>query len=119
MRGEFQMAAWEFGAGSMPHWCARLFCLPLLLFGLVWSPRRTFSAFLAGRRGQSLHRSSTLDAVLAMPLDVARAACTAPPGAAASISDRSRFAALVLEAAAILLGPLAGVCGIWFALAAA
>ncbi len=73
MRGEFQMAAWEFGAGPMPHWCAALFCLPLVLVGLVWSPRRIAEAFRAGRRCRSLHGSRAIDALLVMPLEAASA----------------------------------------------
>jgi hypothetical protein len=38
MRGECQMAAWEFGAGRMPHWGATMFCFPLVLVGLFWAP---------------------------------------------------------------------------------
>lgn len=73
MRGEFQMAAWEFGAGPMPHWGATVFCLPLVLVGLAVTPRRVVRAYRAGRQSRTLHRSDALDAVLAMPLDAARA----------------------------------------------
>ena len=73
MRGEFQMAAWEFGAGPMPHWGAALFCLPLVVVGLLLTPRRVVRAFLAGRLCRSLHQSKEIDALLATPLHVARA----------------------------------------------
>jgi hypothetical protein len=73
MRGEFQMAAWEFGAGPMPHWGAALFCLPLVLVGLFWSPRRIAQAYRAGRRSHSLHNSKAIDDLLTMPLHLARA----------------------------------------------
>lgn len=69
MRGEFQMAAWEFGAGPMPHWCAAAFCLPLIVAGLFWSPRRIWHAYCAGRRSHSLHGSDAIDALLSVPLD--------------------------------------------------
>lgn len=71
--GEFQVAAWEFGAGPMPHWGATVFCLPLAVVGLCVTPRRVVRAFMAGRRSRSLHRSGAIDAVLATPLNVARA----------------------------------------------
>jgi hypothetical protein len=73
LRGEMQMAAWEFGAGPMPHWGATLFCLPLVVAGLFWTPRRVLRAFLAGRRSRSLHGSQAIDDLLATPLHVARA----------------------------------------------
>jgi len=55
MRGEFQMAAWEFGAGRYPHWGATLFCAPLVLIGLCWSPAAMWRAWQAGRRTGSLY----------------------------------------------------------------
>ena len=75
MRGECQMAAWEFGAGPMPHWGAALFCLPLVFLGVFWSPRRILRAYRAGRRSRSLHQfqSKAIDDLLGTPLHVARA----------------------------------------------
>lgn len=56
MRGEFQMAAWELGAGRYRHWGATLFCSPLLFTGLLWSPLRMIEAYRAGRATSSLYR---------------------------------------------------------------
>jgi hypothetical protein len=55
MRGEFQLAAWEFGAGRYPHWGATLFCAPLILAGLIWSPVAIRRAWRSGRRSRSLY----------------------------------------------------------------
>ena len=55
MRGEFQMAAWELGAGRYPHWGATLFCMPLILVGLLWSPQRMIAAYKDGRTQTSLY----------------------------------------------------------------
>lgn len=55
MRGEFQLAAWEFGAGRYPHWGATLFCAPLIVAGLLWSPSRILNAYMSGRRSRSLY----------------------------------------------------------------
>jgi hypothetical protein len=73
MRGEFQMAAWEFGAGPMPHWGATLFCFPLVVIGLFLTPRSVLRALLAGRQSRSLHGSDNIDGLLAAPLHVVRA----------------------------------------------
>ena len=73
LRGECQMAAWEFGAGRMPHRAATLFCMPLIPFGLVAAPRGMLLAFLSGRRSHSLHQSKAIDHLLATPVDAARA----------------------------------------------
>ena len=54
VKGELLIAAWEFGAGSYPHWGATLFCLPLALTGLLWFPREAVEAFRRGRRSRSL-----------------------------------------------------------------
>jgi len=55
MRGEFQMAAWELGAGRYPHWGATLMCAPLALAGFFWSPGRIVRAYRAGRGERSLY----------------------------------------------------------------
>jgi hypothetical protein len=55
MRGEFQMAAWELGAGPYPDWGATLFCAPLLVAGLFWSPAKMARAFRLGRQTTSLY----------------------------------------------------------------
>lgn len=55
MRGEYQLAAWEFGAGRYPHWGATLLCAPLILIGLCWSPAAIWRAWRAGRRTRSLY----------------------------------------------------------------
>lgn len=69
MRGEFQMAAWEFGAGRMPHWAAAAFCLPLVAIGLAWSPRRIWLAYRRGGGSRSLHGQRLTDRLLDMRLD--------------------------------------------------
>jgi hypothetical protein len=55
MRGEYQLAAWEYGAGRYPHWGATLFCAPLILIGLIWSPRAIWRAWRVGRSSRSLY----------------------------------------------------------------
>lgn len=60
MVGEIQLAAWEWGAGRYPDWRATLFCAPLILAGMIALPRRTWRAFAAGRRSESLYPSKDL-----------------------------------------------------------
>lgn len=55
MRGEFQLAAWELGAGRYPHWGATAMCAPLAVLGFFWSPRRIVSAYRSGRGALSLY----------------------------------------------------------------
>jgi hypothetical protein len=106
MRGECQMAAWEFGAGPMPHLAARLFCLPLVPLGLLWSPCAMVSAFLAGRRSQSLHGAMVGEGLLDISLDAARKRVGRVPVSQWSPRDCARFALLILEAGLIVLTPV-------------
>jgi len=55
MRGEIQLAAWEWGAGRYPDWRATAFCTPLIVAGAIIMPRRTLLAFRAGRKTRSLY----------------------------------------------------------------
>lgn len=56
LAGEIQLAAWEWGAGRYPDWRATLFCSPLIVAGVIALPRRTWRAYVAGRRCESLYR---------------------------------------------------------------
>ena len=116
LAGECQMAAWELGAGPMPHWGARLFCQPLVLIGLLWTPRRVWRAYLAGRRSQTLHRTGVTPGLLATPLGLACTAFHIPFNVRAKLADRIRFAILISGAAAMLLAPV--LPALWLLLAA-
>jgi hypothetical protein len=94
LRGESQMAAWEFAAGRFPHPAATLFCLPLVAAGLFWSPRAMWAAFTAGRCTTSLYAVTDTDALLATPLGNMTVALR--PGV--STADACAFALLVAQA---------------------
>lgn len=114
MRGEFQMAAWEFAAGRYPHPAATAFCAPLVLAGLLWSPGSIWRAFLAGRRSRSLYGRELTEELLRSPLAEWRALKPSPPQGSRP-GDRAAFAALIIQAFVIVLSPaLAGalVCAI-------
>ena len=113
LRGEFQVAAWEFGAGPMPHWGARLFCLPLMVIGLVWSPRRIWRAYCDGLNSISLHGGRIDDALLSSPVSVI--------GRRAKTHHAQRpwrhfkFLGLLAEAALILCTPMLIAALAWWA----
>ena len=72
--GEMEMATWEFAAGGFPNLLSTLFCLPLVFIGAVAIPRRTFAAFVRGRRSKTLYADSqTDDELLALPLRTLKA----------------------------------------------
>ncbi|AUX27768.1 hypothetical protein SOCEGT47_083660 [Sorangium cellulosum] len=53
--GEFEISAWELGAGCKDFVAAWQLNLGGLVAGLVSAPRRTVRAFLRGRRSESLY----------------------------------------------------------------
>ena len=113
MRGEFQVATWEFAAGRYPHLGASLLLLPLVVLGLLWSPRAIWRAFMMGRRAQSFYQPE----LLALDLPVLRSLIRpcVNEQAPGSVSDVIAFAALLLQSAAVILAPL-GLCGTLLAL---
>ena len=104
--GEIQMAAWEFAAGPFPHWAARLFCLPLVLLGAIVIPKRTYAAFLMGRRSVSLYGIKETKTLLGMPLGKVRDRLVPNESGTSTATDRWAFARLVAEALAIVLMPV-------------
>jgi hypothetical protein len=114
-RGECQMAAWEFGAGRMPHWAARCFCLPLVAVGMAWSPRRIWSAYARGRQCKTLH-GANLTPLLDEPLEKLQA-LTNNPRDDRGPAKALRFAGLVAEAMLLLSSPALAAAGLWLAFA--
>jgi hypothetical protein len=109
MRGECQMAAWEFAAGRFPHPGATLFCLPLVAAGLVWSPRAIWSAFRRGRNGRSLYGVELTDTFLWSSVTTMRETASRPQELTSRASDTMAFAWLILKAYLIVLVPVAGL----------
>ena len=54
MKGEMQVATWEFAAGRFPNIFSNLFCLPLVAAGTLLIPGKTFKAFQRGQQSRSL-----------------------------------------------------------------
>jgi hypothetical protein len=110
MRGEFQVATWEFAAGRYPHAGATLLILPLVVLGLFWSPRAVWEAFLNGRGSRSLYRAEFAEDRLQLSWTELRRHMQRR-GAAdrASIIELLVFGRLVLLSAALVLTPIACV----------
>lgn len=103
VRGEFQMAAWEFAAGRYPHPGATMICLPLIAGGAIFTPRHLWHAFLDGRRARTLYEVEMTDELRHGPLEalvplVGRARRFATSGA-----DRVAFGKLILWAVSLTL----------------
>jgi len=112
--GEMQMAAWEFAAGRYPHAGATAFCLPLVGMGALLLPRRTFNAFLRGRRSTSLYSLALDDALLASPVDALRARHAPDVAHAASMRDRFAYLLWVGASLALMLVPFALLAFVFF-----
>jgi hypothetical protein len=106
MRGEFQVATWEFAAGRYPHWGATLLLLPLVVMGLFWSPAEIWRAFLKGRGEMSLYRPELRDAAARLPLD-ALMERTRVRSQSNGVADVVAFGWLVLQSASIIAAPIA------------
>ena len=59
--GEAEIGAWEIGSGCRRHWVAWLLNLGAMAIGLLIAPRRTWRAFVRGRRSGNLYGSPSLD----------------------------------------------------------
>jgi hypothetical protein len=99
MLGECQMAAWEFAAGRFPHAASTAFCLPLVLAGMMWSPRAVWAAFRRGRQARSLYSTAMTDAILNSP--ISSLAILAEPEPKEQRRHRDVFAFLLLIAEAV------------------
>jgi hypothetical protein len=108
MRGEFQVATWEFAAGRYPHWGATLLLLPLVVIGMFWSPAAIWRAFLKGRGELSLYRPELRDAAARLSLD-ALAKHTRVRVRRHQAADVTAFAWLVLQSAGAIVAPIAAV----------
>jgi hypothetical protein len=106
MRGEFQVATWEFAAGRYPHWGATLLLLPLVVLGLFWSPAAIWRAFVKGRGELSLYRPDLRDAAGRLSLD-ALAERTRVQARGSQVEDAAVFAWLVLQSASVIAAPIA------------
>ena len=62
--GESEIAAWELASGCRRHWVAWGLNLGALAIGLVIAPRRTWRAFVRGRRSGNLYGSASFDEAL-------------------------------------------------------
>jgi hypothetical protein len=106
MRGEFQVATWEFAAGRYPHWGATLLLLPLVVMGLFWSPTAIWRAFLKGRGELSLYRPELREAAGRLSLDALMEGTRARDRSDRS-ADAVAFAWLVLQSACVIAVPIA------------
>lgn len=103
MRGECQVATWEFAAGAYPDARAQLFCLPLVALGAATAPRQTWQSYAKGSRSRSLYRT---EFDTALSVEALRELTIDKPLCKPS-KVRSGFARLLAASASLYLMPLA------------
>lgn len=104
LRGECQVATWEFAAGAWPDIRPQLFCCPLVALGFLITPRGTWRTFRAGRSQRSLY-ALTIDSMTR--LGDLRAYIEAGRNSGSAVADGARFAILVGASFCLMLTPLA------------
>jgi hypothetical protein len=109
-RGEFEISAWEIGAGCKGYGAAWLINLAGLFAGLVVCPRRTVAAFLRGRANDTLY-GRELEPLLDHPVEVLGAltgvACTP-----AKMTTGNFVRLLLAAGAGLAAGLLLGAVGV-------
>ncbi|HEY2749681.1 MAG TPA: hypothetical protein VGL86_33905 [Polyangia bacterium] len=92
LRGEFEISAWEIGSGCADHVAAWMLNGSGMAGGLFLIPRRSFAAFVRGRRSRNLYRAAYDDALLGRRVgEVRRELGLDEPPARASAGDVAWF----------------------------
>ncbi|MFO0617641.1 MAG: serine/threonine-protein kinase [Polyangiaceae bacterium] len=110
--GELELSAWEVGAGCADFFLAWQLNLAGVFAGLFFAPRRTFRAFVRGRRSQSLYGREDLELILEKSVAEARSLLGVP-----SVNPAARLGDVVWFVAAALLGAFAAAAELALALA--
>lgn len=105
LKGECQVATWEFAAGPYPNIWPQLFCLPLVAAGFVTSPVATWQTFKRGRHQRSLY-GLAIDNACRLG-DIRNYIERRGEGSGSAFSDWPRFVLLVSASFASVLVPAA------------
>lgn len=121
LRGEFEISAWELGAGCGSFYAAWYLNFGGLMGGVLGAPRRTFEAFVRGRSGRSLY-GRDVDALLDSKVSTLREELgAAAPARRATAADVALFVGAAITGAitgglfmavGLVLAPLALVAGL-------
>jgi hypothetical protein len=109
MKGEMQVATWEFAAGRFPNVFSNLFCLPLVAAGTLLIPRKTFKAFQSGQQSRSLFAFDIGQDVRDWPLEKLKALTVQNHTKYPFISQILAFAALSGLSFLLVALPLAAI----------
>ena len=113
--GEFEIAAWELGAGCRDFIAAWALNLAGLAGGLLSMPRRTWRAFVRGRHSRSLYNED-LDTLLAESVGQVRARTGLDRASEARSGLRDILLFALFAVLGFAVGTLLFVVGVLFAL---
>lgn len=108
--GEFEISAWEIAAGCKSMAAAWVLNLGGLAAGVFRCPKRTFAAFVRGRRHETLY-DEDYEGLLDITVDDARAKY-----APADVDLRARVSDVALFALSAFAGLLVGILTFWLML---
>lgn len=109
MKGEMQVATWEFAAGPCPSRFGQLFCLPLVAMGAAAMPRKTFTAYRNGRRSKSLFACDVNASITSKPVFEIRRKVQVDGKATSLAADLAGYAMLVGTSALTYVLPTTAV----------
>jgi hypothetical protein len=90
--GEAEIGAWEIAGGCTNHWAAWVLNASAFGFGLVVAPRRTYRAFMRGRRSRTLYQLGWDESLLDMTVGELRRRLRLDGDLRPSWRDRLAFA---------------------------
>ncbi len=95
LKGEMQVAIWEFAAGRYKNIFANLFCIPLVAVGVFLIPKKLWSAFRFGRRSTSTFTTPLTSELLGKSVADVRAQFIRPHHQNSLLYDLCLFAVIV------------------------
>jgi hypothetical protein len=108
--GEAEIGAWEIGGGCTDHWAAWMLNAGAFGYGLVIAPRRTYRAFVRGRKSRTLYHTGWDDSLLALSVAELRKKLALDRERATTWRDRLAFSSwCVLVSSPTLLALAAGI----------
>jgi hypothetical protein len=106
LRGEMQVATWEFAAGAYPSIFAKLFCLPLVALGALLIPQKIYAAYCKGKCSKSLFTLSLDSKITTMSVDKLTTMTRNENSKSAPLSDRLECTALIVASLMLYLLPV-------------
>lgn len=110
--GEMEIATWEFAGGPFPSLMSMIFCLPLVGIGAVIIPRRSFAAFVRGRRSRTLYATPLTAETMELQVRTLRSRLLPVARPSATLRDVGEYLVLVALSLPLVITPIAIVAAL-------